>query len=839
MKSNSTPLKRTRTKPDFGLPWLPILLGTVTLIFGITGLVSVTAQPSSEVRIIVEGQQPWNISQQTVDAALKEPVTSWEPLTLRVTDRTLSPAEQQGELAADTDILLSTQLAERSTQDAASEVIRRAQSSDKVGIRPHFNDSSRDLAAGHDIHDAYQVNVGLGHGPLAVIAAAQEASRQLDDGPSRSPLPWLIGTGLGLLLTAFTLAKALRRRSRWEARFRRLTAAQRQLAGVVLELEALEVTYLAIDAEQRPAGFTTAWEKVHTASLELARTEQKVAAALYERATGMSEQTAAQLERFEAGVAHLAASADAVMGAGSVIGRFASGESVFQRLAAPLSYAARELLVRLRAAPKNSIELQLATDLESALDALLAASTGGTESSAQAVRSWDRAERLLKRQAHVISRKLRRLLPRRPDVDPRPTEDLSVLRASLGLNPQGSWQCIYALDIANAMAREAFGMLPDFDDAPQPVRHKRSMHPALRKGIRWGAKLLGGTAMVLVAAFMSAIVIVSIDDPYRPLMAGDKQLQGLHFVPDDSKFNVEEIRRDFQDNFTVDLEVTVVPRDAEDELGLSRDPGVITKYWDPKDPYASIRFDPQVLLEAMWNIKAQYPELVDPLTGELPPGQALVPVWFFDDGMTTVPVRMTGEVYSGETTWLKRFDWATNRFQLDNSPEDAVIYALMGLSKGLEENSYKEPDFSVDALFWFLFPAFMLILIIGYQILRYGGSMSMRLGRFGKGAARLRRARTNLEELAIGLDDSRLNAVLMAQQGTVPKAADADQRLFESALALAWRMAEELAARPLNQRLGADYLRHIDRLEYLVSVLSVRDADVASRARLLLDAMRR
>lgn len=29
---------------------------------GITGLVAVTAQPQAQVQIIIEGQQPWNIS---------------------------------------------------------------------------------------------------------------------------------------------------------------------------------------------------------------------------------------------------------------------------------------------------------------------------------------------------------------------------------------------------------------------------------------------------------------------------------------------------------------------------------------------------------------------------------------------------------------------------------------------------------------------------------------------------------------------------------------------------------------------------------------------------------
>ncbi|WAP50646.1 hypothetical protein OL239_11480 [Arthrobacter sp. ATA002] len=219
-----------------------------------TGVVVTTMQPRSEVRIVVEGQHPWNISQETVEAALDEPVASWRPLTLVVTDRTLSLEEQQGNLAPGTDILLSTKLPEPSKDRARYDTIRQTQALDKVGIRPVFEDPAQDLVAGQDVHDAYQVNVGLGHGPLAVVAAAQEASLQLSDGPEQSFWPWLMGTILGLVLTAFAMSQALRHRSNWEARFRRLTAAQRRLAGVVLDLEALEVTYLAIDPEQRPRG---------------------------------------------------------------------------------------------------------------------------------------------------------------------------------------------------------------------------------------------------------------------------------------------------------------------------------------------------------------------------------------------------------------------------------------------------------------------------------------------------------------------------------------------------------------------------------------------------------
>jgi hypothetical protein len=841
MSRKATPPTRSRNKPNFGLPWISILLGAVTVVFATTGLVVTTAQPEFEVRIIVEGQQPWNISQETVEAAeaaMGHPVTSWQPLTLKVTDRTLSLAEQQGNLTLGTDILLSTKLPKPAKIDVYDGSIRRAQARDKVAVRPFFDDPAQDLAVGQEIHDAYQENVGIGHGPVAVIAAAQEASQQLDHGSPPSPWPWISTTALGLALTAFALSKAQRRRSRWGARFRRLTAAQRQLAGVVLELEALEVTYLASDPEQRPRGFTAAWTTVRDASLDLARTEEKVAAAVHARGSGMTPKTAEKLEKFESRVSQLAASADAVMGAGAVIGRFGGGENTFQRLAAPLTFATRELLARLRAAPAGAIDPQAITELESALDALLEASTGKTGGSEHAVRTWNRAERALKRQAQTLSRTLRRRLPRRPEATPRPAEDLSVLRTSLGLTPQGSRLSLNAVDEVNAMAREAFGRLPEFDDAAEPERRKTPVNPTLRKVIRWGAKVLAGIALVLVSAFLSALVIVSIEEVSEAVPTGNRQLQALRFEPDDSKFDVEEIRRGIPGNFTEDLEVTVVARDAEDDLRLTRDPELIYKTRDPADPFAHIHFDAKLLVEAMWKIKAQYPHLVDEGTGELIPGQVVVPVWFFDDGSTTSPTWLTSAIAAGETSAVGILDWNTNRFYFDGIPEVTVGSSLDRLARVLPLNDYRGSDSTLDALFWLLFPTFGLVLFIGYQVLRYGGSMSMRLGRFGKGAARLRTVRKDLEALTMGLDDSRLNAVFMFDRGSVPLAAAGDQRLFESALAVAWRMAEELASRPLAQRFGPDYTARIHRLEYLVSVLSMRDADIAGRAQALLDATR-
>ncbi len=847
MSRKSNQLVRPRNRPDFGLPWIPVFLGITSLLIGITGLVVTTLQPASEVKIIVEGQQPWNISQETVEAALDEPVASWRPLTLVVTDRTLSLEEQQGNLEPGTDILLSTRLPEPNKERAPYDTVRQIQAVGKVGIRPVFDDPDQNLVAGQDIHDAYQTNVGLGHGPLAVVAAAQEASLELSDRSDQSFWPWLLGTVLGLLLTAFAMSKALKRRSLWEARFRRLTAAQRRLAGVVLDLEALEVTYRAVDPEQRPPGFTEAWTKVRDASLDLARTEKEVVAAVRGRSSGMTARTAKKVEKFETQVSDLVAAADAVMGAGTVIGDFGSGETTFQRLGAPLAFAARELLTRLRAAPASAVEPQMITSLESALDSLLEAGAGTAGGTEPAVHTWERAERGLKRQAQTLSRMLRHMLPRRrlrrmparPVVVPRPTEDLSVLRTSLGLAPQGSRRSLDALDAANAMAREVFGRLPEFDDAQEEAQTRRRLpaNPKLRKGIGLGVKVLAGLVAGFVALLLSLTAMFSIDDASGTLPTGSRPLEALRFEPDAGGFDVEKIRRDVEDNFMEDLEVTVVAGDAEDDLLLSMDYAVNARKYDPEDPMASSRVDANHLLETMWKLKAQYPHLVDESTGELLPGQAVLPVYFFDNGYTTVPAWLTSEVYYADARRMGRFNWDTSEFFI-SKPEEAVSESLEQISKAQQWNGYTWQIRDSDPLLLLLFPIMGIVLFIGYQVLRYAGSMSMRLGRFGKDAARLRTVRKDLEALTMGLDDSRLNAVLMFDRGSAPLAADSDQRLFESALAVAWRMAEELASRPLAQRLGPDYTDQIRRFEYLVSVLSVRDTDVAWRAQALLDAER-
>lgn len=70
------------------------------------------------------------------------------------------------------------------------------------------------------------------------------------------------------------------RRRRREQLVRQLLAAQHQLASVVLDLEALEVTYHATPENHRTAAFTSTWNAIHKEFLAITVAVRSAAAYL-------------------------------------------------------------------------------------------------------------------------------------------------------------------------------------------------------------------------------------------------------------------------------------------------------------------------------------------------------------------------------------------------------------------------------------------------------------------------------------------------------------------------------------------------------------------------------
>lgn len=816
----STPLIRARNKPRFGFPWVAVVLGLGTTIFAGIGVNTVTAEPTAPVQITIEGQNPYNISQETLDAVITEPILAWEPLTIRVTDRALSYDELQGRTDPGADVILTT-LIDSDTFDTEKE-----QRFTGAGIYPAQPNNDENLSDRYAISNAYLDNVGLGHGPLAVASAAQRAADVLDGGRIRSPEFWVAGTATGLLLTVLAFGFSLRRRRRREGIFRRLTAAQRQLAGVVLELEALEVTYLGTDQTKRTAGFTESWTQIRDDSLSLAKTEQAVINAVYDSSTSLSPKTAELVAAFEARAHALVTSADALMGAGSVLGELAGGARVLDRLAAPTLLSARELIARLRAAPQGAISPQHVTALEQALEEFLTAGARKGQSAA-VLKTWARAEKKLERTAHSVYNALRHDRRARVRGASRGREDTAALRVSLGLAAGGTKQVRYALDDANAAARALFGPLPGSTETAEVPRaqHRwstwdlqappRAMWITLGIVIGIGALIFGGVTEEKITE--------------RPGwdLTGSLPVHSLTVDDPSGTLDEDQLRGYLQDGFSHEVDLTLAVRDAEDYLDT-------VGSFDPLSGVPDEDLDPSVLVDSLWRLKAEFPELSNAITQELNPNQYLVPVYLFDNGTVTTPTWISSTPATGDHSKLSRGAWEYGSYSLSNFNEPAMATTIESLARGLQRNGIVETDVNSTLLFWLLTVAFALGATTLIQIFIFGGTISMKLGRFGRGGKLLRQLRRKLDALALGLDESRLNTVLVLGTGPAASSTEADQRIFERSLAVAWRTADDLAARPLAQRLNAAYVSEIQALSELVDRLEIRDSDAQRRTRELL-----
>ncbi len=811
-----------RKKPRFGLPWLAIILGLVTIVFAGLGYKAVTAAPTSAVEVVVEGQNPWNISQATVDAVITEPIKAWKPLRILVTDRLLSYDELYGQVDPGADVILSTDI----VQDTQN--IEREERFDGAGIYPAHPSSEKNRKNSFAVHRAYTDNLGLGHGPKAVAAAATRAAQVLDNGPVRAPLFWLAGTTLGLLLTILSFAFSLSRRNRRESLYRRLTGAQRQLAGVVLELEALEVTYRATAESKRTIGFTATWNLINSASLDLARTEDAVINAVYNPKTSLRKETAALVSRFELQAKRLVAKAEALLGAGSVLGRLAGSQRVLDRLAGPVTFATRELLARLHAAPLDAVPEGSIHRLENALGALLG-TVAKKQDTAAVVAEWEQSERELRRSATEICNALRRSRKGRVRGTSRGREDLASLRAGLGLPSSGSKQVLQILDDANASARALFGPVPGSKESGQTpaAQHRWKGWAPLR--IRRGGWVFIGVMIAVSSLMVSGAVSEQLTARPAWSLQGDQPLHSLSFDGDTQALDESAIRTQVKDRFSQDVDVTVAVRSAEEYLGLPRE----------RDSFSQEVLqeqDPTALPSALWRLKGEFPHLVDQSTGELLAGHAIIPVWQFDSGAVTIPSLITGEVSLGENLRLVSTTWTYGSYQVAKYGEYAITDAIDDLSRGLQGNGFIAPDINGRLLFWLLASSIALALVVLVQIFIYGGAVSMKLGRFGRNSSALRRVRKDLDALTLGLDESRLNTVAVLGPGLASTNAEADQRIFERALAVAWRMADDLAARPLSQRLVANYVSEIEKLAVLVSTLGIRDSDAQRRTDELMEA---
>ena len=903
--SYAPPAPHPRRRP-IGPPWWGMLWALLTLVFGGTALHQATVQPAHEVtfRIQENLQLPdpavgdLNITQQTVErAAAQHGLRTYEPLTVEVVDRELTPAEQQGRLAtpqegpdagpsSPADILLSM-----GEPDLFEELTLTP--STPVGVRTDFDDAGERYRTSRAIVGAVQRNITAGHGPGAVVAAGEMAGARLHGQPA--PLPWAAAAAGTLGLTFFAFRSWYRRRAAHEALLRTLALAQQRLARVVLDLEALEVTYRAVEPDRLPRSVQDAWLKLKTTTRRMLEQQPALEEAVH-RGDPVTEgaadpESVYPLEWFADDAMELTALANTLMESVSVHGGLAGSGRPLEQLLAPVHAAVRELETRLDAvlgqmpwtgpaglttADRTALSARLTQILQARGELLALADAGSADrpgsAPARLLEQWRQAERTLITEARTVSRRLRRregrvilhlrdvrhLTERQVDrrlashAAPQDSgltaqQERVRLRETLGLPADQEERPLDALEAACLLARARLGDHPELDagtprlELPGPREDSApvtAIHAPTQKRLREQERRRTTRSHIFWAAGVAAVLALAVGlggwtseraEGNRPFLdlIGEEQLAGLSI--DDRTGNELDLteaglRTHLEDRFTEPVHLTFAVRDLGGYL------------YGPRHPEREnhLQMDYAESVSALWTLKEEFPDLTDPVTGEMLPGQAILPVMVLpDDGYAVLPP-LTGTLSLGDSPRLGAYDFQLTE-PLVRPTEDArlLTYEIEGVARALQANEVYADQTDPEFLFWVIFGAVMILGIAALQILAWAGRTAAGLGWFGRHGARLRKASRRVDLLALDADDSRQSAVAVGDSQE-----EIGQRLFERTLVLALREVESLRMVPRAERLSQDYGHRVEMLERRVQMLEHWDQQTAERTEELLAAAR-
>lgn len=862
------------------LGWAVVLLAAGTLALGAAGVNSVTATPQHEVQIELEAGLPYNITEEAVAAAAEDrPLISWEPITFTVTTEHLTYDQLTRGADAGADVVLSFPQ-EEPEEDARARF-------DGVAFREGVLPLGADVSETRfDVQTAFEENLDLGHGPSAVVAAARSAGQQVYQGLPREPALWVGLVVGGAALTTVALLLWMTRRGRLDRLERRFRAGRLDLARVLLDQEALEVSFLAVPDDRRPKNFTVGWHRLRSEALQLARREDNLALRMRSTDPQIREGLDAQTTAFRRDARALAVQAQALEQSSRVHAGLAGSDTVLDRIAEPLIVGSRSLLARLRVAPPGTVDAAAAEALQQAHDGLLQliqtwgpaaerAESGGKET-ARLRQDWTAAEKRLGQAAEEVGRQLRRF-PAHGSTEVSQDHDdaeLATLRGHLGLPEQPSGRALPKITRANGAARALLGNLDEADELASSANSgQRSLGAAdllgrlqrgladishtvddsgrRRKSTGWfrvdeetGERTLTQRSWWVAAAIAAALTFIPailIDESLQRTetweLVGEVPVEQVTVDgPDLGVLVQEEILRFVDGAFVEPVDVTVAVRDGDSYLhrGAQR-----TTY--------SVEVDRDATLDTLWRLKAEFPEKVDPVTQELLPGTVIVPVLVWGHDEVGVLYPMTGAVAEGERNRLGPFSFEREQVRVGDTDllDVQIANALEDVGRGLQTTGLNRPEVSsgiLTVVMWIALTAGLLALVAVVE--RIGGlsagatRLMAAATRFSKGSTALRRVSKELEQLMLGLDDSRLSAVAVLGAGPAGSAQEAEQRLYERSLVAAWREVEGIQSLTVAERARPEAHQRIERLQTTVAQIRTRQTDVQARAEEQLRAAR-
>lgn len=880
---------------------MPVLAAALALVSAGLGQVAqskILAQPDQPITFLIDGELPYGITQETVDAAARGRALSYEPFTILVVERPLTWDEyEHGEFPRGADVMLSVGF-DPDDPDLALPLGSRA----SIAERLTGDEWNPNYSAAVDIRQTFLNNLTQGQGPNAVVGAALTAASRAFDGGTRSPILWVSLAALPLLVGLLLMVFWTRHLARERSRRRVFSAARLELARVVLELDLLDahVSIAGAELDRGARGRARAvakkvkgtldddWAAVRETSLQLAHEEQVLTRELLDPRAAVHERgapaEAMDLSRFAARTAALRRRADALVAASSLRVGHATGGTILGQIALSSTLGIDDVLARpglLTPAEAEALGRQR-SDLLALLEE--ADSAFGDDNGPQVVvrhadlmARWRGAERRLSATLSRVERRLDKRMPRGTPspiaagvVDRRVRErtrvatggrmdTLGELRASLDLTPKRG-------EVPSRHAERVLLRAEALDAGPGAAPTPR----AATRPDRLAPDFLPVAVVILpvVAAFVGGFVAISAaekgDATYGRTLVGDQPLASLEIlgdpalIPDDRNasdaaneppnrdtLTLENVRRTMQRYASwgdaallpekLDLVVAILPID--DYLTVRPN----------EDSQNRVRLDIAEVLEAYPRIKAQvaaeYPDTIDPATGEVRAGYGILPLWIRDDGSYGVGLPLTGTLSTGVDSRLGAYYFNATEPMFTNLPgEDSatpvgwlVASELSDLGRQMEYNHLQRSTLSPASLFWVValatWTAVQALAMIAWSLaqlfLRNAGSRRTR--------RQLRALREKLNELASGLDLSRLDAVavLGPADGHRGRAAEADQQLHETVLFTAWREVQALEALPRREQRGPEWRARVERMGAVIDALAEREAGVAERALVL------
>lgn len=862
-----------------------LALALISVGLGTFGYARVTAEPTHPIDFVIEEGLPYGITQESVEAAAEDRALSHQPFTMAVVERELDRSETRWGELGEADVLLSVGDDHEDPDLVAGDATRVAFSGEET-----LGDN---IQTAQHIREAFTNNRTLGHGPSAVVGAAMTAADMKVDSANRSAAWWASLAALPMVGAVLMMFLWWQDRRVEQRRARLLADAQLALAQVVLELDALQVRFETAKAALQETGehqpvtsLQQDWSTVRRLSLDLARREQALVW-IFEEQSALEDghtmdQAVEDLTQFAEDAQELKRRADALADAAEVRAGHAGARSVLGRLALPLIQAVDEILGHRGRFPDEADQLEQQRDqllalLEESAPQLRIPGEVPSESEQievlaaqhhQLLTQWRRAEQQISRTATgmtaAVERGAKNSRPQ-PEAQTVPgaadrarrrisamtagaTDSLHQLRGSLGLGGGEFADPQHAVEeVLEALDRQ----------------RTQSRRPDDRAQITAGA--LAVLAPVLLGLGTGAIAASTVETNTRAglTLTGDQPLNGLQVYGDPAELpappehlaveqashaeslDLEFLRQAMDDSgfptllpAGLDLTVALVP--ADEYLGHSPDP----EEWD------RFRIDYWELLDAQQQLKTdvadQYPDVLNPETGEVRMGQGILPVWLLEDDTYAVGSTLTGEISSGIHSRMGAYDFIATEpavygpGDLDIPIGVRIAYVLGELGRTMEYNHQETSNASPRSVFWMAavtaWAGLQTALIIGVAI---AGRLRHRVGSL---AARreLRALRTRLHELALGLDLSRLDmvAVLGGESPTGGRAELAEQRLYESSLATAWRQVRALERLPRRQQRGEEWQSAVQHVQDLVDTLASRDLNVSQRAEALLRSQR-